>query len=58
MQQVFREYHIESSEIHDHMDGLIAHALLHVLGYDHMEQVEGKEWEDLQNMIQSMMGSD
>ena len=55
LEQVQREFIHKPEDIPVHLDGLLTHGLLHVLGYDHMDRKEGREWEDLQNTLQSAL---
>lgn len=52
---IWREAHTENKKIHDHLTHLLVHGLLHLLGYDHINEKEAETMESLEiNILKSL----
>ena len=53
---VEQEAAAQGKTLRDHAKHLIAHGVLHLLGYDHKDESEAEEMEDLERRILSHFG--
>ncbi|MFM7621049.1 MAG: rRNA maturation RNase YbeY [Alphaproteobacteria bacterium] len=51
-----KESILQNKNFHDHLSHLLAHALLHLLGYDHESDKQGEEMEKLEIKILKNLG--
>jgi len=56
LETVEREAGAERKTVHDHFSHLVAHGLLHILGYDHETDAEAEVMEALERRILNAMG--
>jgi probable rRNA maturation factor len=52
-----REAEDQGKTLQDHLTHLVAHGVLHLLGYDHMTDAEAEEMEALERRILSGLGA-
>jgi len=50
------EAEAEGKSLSDHLSHLVVHGVLHLLGFDHMEEDEAEEMEGLESSILGMLG--
>lgn len=50
------EAHDQGKPLGDHLQHLVAHGVLHLLGYDHMDDAEAEEMEGLERQILAGLG--
>lgn len=50
------EAEAEDKALSDHLSHLVVHGVLHLLGFDHMEEDEAQEMEGLESSILGMLG--
>jgi probable rRNA maturation factor len=50
------EAQAEGKSLTDHLSHLVVHGVLHLLGFDHMEEDEAEEMEGLESSILGMLG--
>ena len=53
---VQREAQAQGKTLTDHSSHLLVHGVLHLLGYDHLEEAEAAEMETLETEILAAMG--
>lgn len=53
---IWREADHEGKSVHDHLTHLLIHGLLHLLGYDHIEDKEAEAMESLEIEILKTLG--
>jgi probable rRNA maturation factor len=51
-----REAHEQKKTLGDHLQHLVAHGVLHLLGYDHMTDAEAEEMEGLEREVLASLG--
>lgn len=51
-----REAHEQKKTLGDHLQHLVAHGVLHLLGYDHMTDEEAEEMEGLERVVLASLG--
>jgi probable rRNA maturation factor len=51
-----REAEVQGKRLPDHLQHLVAHGVLHLLGYDHMTDDEAQEMEGLERVVLAGLG--
>lgn len=51
-----REAEAQSKRVEDHLSHLVIHGVLHLLGYDHIEDIEAQEMEALEAQLLESLG--
>ena len=56
MERIFKESIIEKKSFNNHFLHILIHGILHILGYDHVSYLQGKEMEKVEIKILSKLG--